>query len=242
MNSKYHLFYTEQGVGRAMVLLHGNGEDSSYFKEQIAYFSNTYRVIAVDTRGHGKSGRGEAAFTLKQFAKDLKQLLDRKHIKDIILLGFSDGGNIALIFALMYPEYVERLILNGANLNPFGMKTGLCLTTLLEYGAASAAALFCRKAVRRKELLGLMAKEPWIAGRHLRRLRVPTLVIAGTKDMIRERHTRRIHRLIPGSRLVILNGSHFIAAENSGEFNRAVEHFLDSTAEIGPVKPDKRQS
>ena len=79
-------------------------------------------MIAVDTRGHGRSPRGRGTFTLERFADDLKGFLDRRGLRRIILLGFSDGGNIALIFALKYPGYVDRLILNGANLNPFGMK------------------------------------------------------------------------------------------------------------------------
>lgn len=62
--------------------------------------------------------RGQGAFTLERFAEDLKEFLDRRGLRRIILLGFSDGGNIALIFALKYPGYVDRLILNGANLNP----------------------------------------------------------------------------------------------------------------------------
>ena len=73
---KIKLHYEEKGTGQPMVLLHGNGEDSSYFKNQIEYFSKKYRVIAVDTRGHGKSERGTAPFTLRQFARDLKSFLD----------------------------------------------------------------------------------------------------------------------------------------------------------------------
>ena len=65
------LHYVEKGCGEVLVLLHGNGEDSSYFEHQIEYFSSYFRVIAVDTRGHGKSERGTKPFTLKQFADDL---------------------------------------------------------------------------------------------------------------------------------------------------------------------------
>ena len=117
-----NLYTKESGTGQPMVLLHGNGEDSSYFVNQMSFFESKYHVIAVDTRGHGRSPRGQGAFTLERFAEDLKEFLDRRGLRRIILLGFSDGGNIALIFALKYPGYVDRLILNGANLNPFGMR------------------------------------------------------------------------------------------------------------------------
>ena len=74
---KIKLHYEEKGTGQPMVLLHGNGEDSSYFKKpDRIFFQKKYRVIAVDTRGHGKSERGTAPFTLRQFARDLKSFLD----------------------------------------------------------------------------------------------------------------------------------------------------------------------
>ena len=116
------LNYIETGEGFPLVLLHGNGEDHTYFKRQMEPFSQRYRVIALDTRGHGGSPRGSAPFTLDQFAGDLKEFLDRKGITRCHLLGFSDGGNIALLFALKYPQYVEKLVLNGANLRPSGVK------------------------------------------------------------------------------------------------------------------------
>lgn len=220
------LHYVEQGTGEPMVLLHGNGEDGTYFKNQIPYFSENYRVIAVDTRGHGMSPRGIKPFTLKQFAKDLKKFLDEMNLKDIILLGFSDGGNIALIFTLMYPGYVKKLILNGANLNPFGIKAGEGIKDFYSYASLSVRSARNSELVHKKELLGLMVREPFIPYDKLKEITVPTLVIAGTNDMIKTRHTMRIHRLIPGSSISIIEGNHFIAVKKSSEFNQSVERFL----------------
>lgn len=218
------LYYEEKGMGQPMVLLHGNGEDSSYFKNQIEYFSKKYRVIAVDTRGHGKSERGTAPFTLRQFARDLKRFLDEMGLRRIILLGFSDGGNIALIFTILHPQYVDRLILNGANLTPLGMKAGVIGGIYCSYFKECLAA--AKEDKKEKELLQLMIREPHIRSVYLKAMRKPVLVIAGTRDMIRRSHTKKIHRLIPGSRLCLLNGTHFIASENSREFNQEVEWFL----------------
>ena len=86
------LNYVETGEGFPLVLLHGNGEDHTYFKRQMEPFSLKYRVIALDTRGHGKSPRGSAPFTLDQFAEDLREFLDQRGIAKCHLLGFSDGG------------------------------------------------------------------------------------------------------------------------------------------------------
>ena len=75
------LYCREAGEGELLVLLHGNGEDGGYFEKQIEYFRKTYRVIAVDTRGHGRSPRGNRPFTLEQFADDLKNFLDKRGLK-----------------------------------------------------------------------------------------------------------------------------------------------------------------
>ena len=77
------------------------------------------------------------------------------------------------------------------------------------------------------ELLGLMVNEPRFAPQDLRRLDLPALVIAGDRDMIREDHTRRIAAAIPGARLVILPGNHFIANQAPAAFNQAVRAFLE---------------
>lgn len=109
------LYYEEKGTGTPLILLHGNGENGDYFRHQTEYFSKSYRVIAVDTRGHGKSPRGDAPFTLEQFAEDLKEFCAKLEIPKAVILGFSDGANIAMKFTLKYPEKVRALILNGAS-------------------------------------------------------------------------------------------------------------------------------
>lgn len=221
-----NLNYMEKGTGFPLLLLHGNGESLEYFEHQIAYFSKKYRVIAIDTRGHGKSPRGEAPFTIRQFAEDLKGFMDQREIEKAHILGFSDGGNIALTFALKYPGRVEHLILNGANLEPSGVKAFVQLPIVLGYHMVSLFAKKSPEARKHAELLGLMVKEPQIRPEELKTLNVRTLVIAGTKDMIRESHTRLIYESLPDAELKILPGDHFIANKEPEAFNAAVEQFL----------------
>ena len=129
------LFYAEAGSGFPLVLLHGNGEDHTYFSGQMDEFAKSFHVIAIDTRGHGASPRGKAPFSIAQFAQDLYEFLILHDLKRIHLLGFSDGGNIALQFALAHPEMVERLILNSANLYPRGLSRCALLGMRREYRA-----------------------------------------------------------------------------------------------------------
>lgn len=216
----------ETGGGEPLVLLHGNGEDGTYFAHQIAHFSQRFRVLALDTRGHGKSPRGEAPFTIRQFARDLLAFLDARGIERAHLLGFSDGGNIALVFALAHPERVGKLVLNGANLNTRGVKRSVQAPIELGYRMARLFAGLSAKALANAEMLGLMVNDPNVAPEELAALTAPTLVIAGENDMIREDHTRLIAERIPNARLAFVPGDHFVAAKNPAAFNREVERFL----------------
>lgn len=223
------LYYTEKGYGTPLVLLHGNGENGGFFKHQLDFFAKKYRVIIPDTRGHGRSPRGSAPFTFDTFAEDLKGLLDSLDINKAIILGFSDGGNIALLFTLKHPEYVEKLILNSANLYPAGLKKSFLISVRLLYAATCIISHFSKKAARKKELLALMAKQPDISPKELSAVKCPTLVIAGTLDLITKKHTRLIADSIDGALLCFINGNHTAAQTNSVEFNKTVERFLETT-------------
>ncbi len=222
------LYYQEKGFGKPLILLHGNGENCTYFKNQIDYFSNNYRVIAVDTRGHGNSPRGKAPFTIEQFSADLNNFMKNLNIPNAIILGFSDGANIAMKFTLTYPKKVNALILNGGNLTPCGVKRTTQLPIEIGYKIAKLFSAKSASAKRNAELLGLMVNEPNINKNELSHITVPTLVICGTKDMIKESHTKEIAKNIPNSKLSIIKGDHFIANKEHSSFNKEVELFLQN--------------
>lgn len=222
------LYHREKGNKEPFILLHGNGEDGTYFKHQLDYFSDRYRVIALDTRGHGKSQRGDAPFTIKQFAKDLDRFMDNSGIAKAIILGFSDGANIAIEFALKYPHKVKALILNAGNLNPKGVKRTIQIPIELGYKIATGFSLKSQRAKKNAEMLGLMVNEPNIEPSELVKISVPTLVVCGTRDMIKESHTREIAKNIPNAKLAIVKGNHFIANKHHKAFNQEVEDFLQT--------------
>ena len=220
------LYYQEKGQGRPFILLHGNGENGSYFSRQLDFFSDRYRMIAVDTRGHGRSPRGTAPFTLKQFAEDLNEFMIGMGISKAILLGFSDGANIALEFALRHSDKIEALILDGGNLNARGVKRSVQIPIEIGYRIAKILSRRSETAKYRMELLGLMVNEPDIKPEELRSIQAPTLVIAGTEDMIKRAHTEEIAKHIPNAKLSIIQGDHFIANKEADRFNKEVERFL----------------
>ena len=220
-------FYVEKGQGDPIILMHGNGEDCSIFNGQIDVFAQHYHVYALDTRGHGKTPRGDKPFTIRQFADDLMGFMDEHQIEKAHVLGFSDGGNIAMIFAMKYPERVDRLILNGANLTPAGVKRSIQIPIEIGYRIAKLFGGKNDSAKSHMEMLGLMVNDPNVRPEELEAIRANTLVIAGTKDMILESETKRIAENIPDSQLVFVEGDHFIAKKKPEEFNRAVLEFLE---------------
>ena len=220
-------FYIEKGQGEPLILLHGNGESCDYFKNQIYEFSRMYHVYALDTRGHGKTPRGNAPFTIRQFAEDLLDFMDERKINKAHLLGFSDGGNIALVFALRHPERVNKLILNGANLNAKGIKPATQIPIEIGYRIAMAFSKKSDSARLNTEMLGLMVNDPNVSTEELAGIKAKTLVIAGTRDMVKEKHTRLIAESIPGAELAFIRGNHFIANKNAADFKRRVLEFLN---------------
>ena len=224
MEIKHHYF--ELGEGFPLILLHGNGEDAGYFVHQMEPFAKHFRVIAIDTRGHGQTPRGNAPFTIRQFAEDLLGFMDQHRIEKAHILGFSDGGNIAMVFAMAHPERVEKLILDGANLDAAGVKRSIQIPIEIGYRIAKIFAGKSPDAKKNAELLGLMVNDPNVKPEELAQIQCPTLVIAGSKDMIKEDHTRLIARSIPGAQMVIIPGNHFVANKNPDAFNEAVLRFL----------------
>lgn len=221
------IFYTEKGQGEPFILLHGNGEDSSIFEKFADKFSEKYRVIAIDTRGHGKTPMGEEPFSIYQFADDLNAFMELKGIEKANILGFSDGGNIAMIFASKHPEKVIKLIANGANSKPSGMKTGIYIVMWIMYFIYSVFGIFSDKYRKKKMLYSLMLFEPKLTADDLKAISAPTLILVGTDDLIKEKESRYLANIIPDAELRFVLGGHMILKENLKDYFYAVEKFFE---------------
>jgi len=186
------LYYKQQGAGAPIILLHGNGESHAIFDGLTEKLSLTHSVYALDSRSHGRSGDAPLDYT--EMARDVISFIRELKLEKPILYGFSDGGIIGLLIAMEYPEMLSKLIISGANLHPGGVKGRYLI-------AMRAVYLFARNPKYK-----LMLTQPHIDPADLGRISVPTLVLAGSRDMIREAHTRKIAACIPDSTLRILPG------------------------------------
>ena len=210
----------------ALLLLHGNGEDLRIFHSQIRYFSQFYRTIAVDTRGHGLSTRGTAPFNFYTFAADLLAVLDALEIERAHIVGFSDGAITALHTALTAPERISSMVLLGVNCNTQGLRCMPRLLIRLTYAWLSISSLFSTKMRQRKEIWRLMVYQPNLTVSEISHINVPTLVITGEKDMVSQRQNDEISRAISGSqRLIIPDGNHFWWLKQPEVLNQLVMDF-----------------
>ncbi len=221
------IYYERHGEsGESLVLLHGNNESMHRMQPQIDYFSKRYRVLAIDSRGHGQSGFGKGELNLDTMSVDVENVLNELGIAKTNVLGFSDGANIAMLLAIRRPELVSGLVLVGGNLKPSGMTAGIFLSVNAAYYLTKLAGKFDSRLRLEHEFYHLMAKEPNISPSSLERITAKTLVIAGNKDLIRPSHTHLIAKNIPDAKELILEGDHFIIYRTPEVINEAADKFL----------------
>ncbi len=208
------LFYEECGQGSPIILLHGNGESHKIFHQLLKLLSTRYKVYAIDSRGHGQSTQVKS-FDYMQMAEDIAEFIRVKGINKPILYGFSDGGILGLIIAHRYPDLLSRLIISGANTKPDGLRPFYYRLFKMIY--------FFSRSPKYK----LMITQPDIKDEELMKISISTFVLAGSKDLISEIHTKHIASCIKGSTLNILKGeNHMSYVLDNDKLYKIIEPYL----------------
>ncbi|MBB6372036.1 alpha/beta fold hydrolase [Chryseobacterium shigense] len=220
------LYYEIYGEGEPLFLLHGNSGSIQDFYQQIPVLSKQFKVIAIDTRGQGKSmDTSRKDFTYTQFADDVKALADKLGLNKINIAGWSDGGITGLEFALKYPENCNKVIAIGANAFPEGVDDRLVShmkNQLLVLNIENKPEKF-----NEKRLVKIMLNEPHISKKDLTKIKNPVLVIAGDKDVIKQEHTEMMAKQMPNAELKIYkDATHMIPFEKADELNGDILKFL----------------
>lgn len=114
------IVYTDVGQGpQTIVLIHGLGSYIPVWSRNLEALAGRYRVIALDLPGYGKSGKPDVDYSMAFFARKINALLHELQVEQPVLAGHSMGGQIALTYALMYPEHYAGLVLTA----PAGLET-----------------------------------------------------------------------------------------------------------------------
>ncbi|HWQ31679.1 MAG TPA: alpha/beta hydrolase [Blastocatellia bacterium] len=227
--------YETHGEGTPLILLHGGLGNVGSWENQIPVLSRHYRVIAVDSRGHGRSTFSAQQIGYALMASDVIALMDYLGIAKAHILGWSDGAIIGLDLAIRHPDRLNRLIAYGANYNPSGLRADVSenrkFREYVEKAAKDYQALSpdpARWEAFQKNIGQMWATEPNFTAEQLHSIAVPTLILDGDNDeAIYTEHTKTLAGLIPRAELILISGTgHFAPLEKRDEFNRIVLEFL----------------
>ena len=188
-----NLYYEKCGLGKPLILLHGNGESHEIFNKAIPLLAQKFTVYAIDSRGHGKSSAA-SDFHYAEMAQDIHEFICGLDIDNPIVYGFSDGGIIALLLAIHYPGSISQIIASGVNATPNGIKFGWLTLFKLYY-------LF-----KKTPLFKLMLTEPNITSNMLSEIKIPVCVIGGSRDMIKTQHMKWIAENVSDGKFILLKG------------------------------------
>ena len=226
------IYYESYGKGKDLLVLHPNGGDIASMAEVIKEFAKDHRVIAIDSRSHGQSGAGSTRLTYDQMAEDTAAVMDQAGVKQAEVIGWSDGGIVALILASKHPEKVSKMVVMGANTTPEGANQW-AIDMIKDIDTAVAKVVAKTPANQEANImhqhLQLMLQEPHISNADLAKITAETLVMAGDRDIIKTSHTVDMFEHIPKANLMIVPAStHFIIEKNPQQFNRIAREFLST--------------
>jgi len=253
-------FDTKAEKRTPLLLIHGFPFDHRMWKPQLEFFSERYRVIAPDLQGFGKSPSENDAIFMDHYAEDLKGVIDELKCGPVHLCGFSMGGYVAMRFIDMYPDLCHSLTLintraeaddNNVKFKRFQQCKQIQGDKFQNYAEGHLKAVFMGKTLHNnadvtnqvreivlsqdpssvcKGLLAMAARMDSLE--NLKKVKVPTLVVAGEEDsIIPLQYSKRMQEAIPGAKVVVIpESAHMVNLENPNMFNSELSSFLDNLA------------
>jgi len=220
------MYYEEHGEGPPLLLLHGGSGTAEYFSESIPLFAARFRVIAAELMGHGRTGDDVARpFHYHDLAEDTAELMRVLGVERASILGYSDGGVVALDLAIHHPQRVTKLALTGANSRNDGyteetQEWGRSFDPEAEPVSEAYARLSPDGPSHWPVFLARMklmwAVEPDFTLEQLQSIAAPTLLVVGDSDIVTPEHAVEMFRAIPGSQLcVVPNARHGVLPQET---------------------------
>ena len=255
-----NLFYTDQGEGVPLVFIHAFPLSSAMWEPQIKQFSQNYRVVAIDLRGHGESDASLWNFTLDDYAEDIHALLTHLNIKQAVFIGLSMGGYTLFSLYRKFPELVKAMVLadTRAQADTEEAKAGrfAMAQTAYQQGPEAIAEMMTPKILapstieHRKDIVdrirnivlknkasGIIVDLMAMAHRPdsttlLSQVSCPTLIIVGDQDVATPPpEAQYMKDRIPDSTLVTIpQAGHMSNLEQPVAFNRALSEFFSESA------------
>jgi len=213
------MYYEIHGRGEPLVLLHGGGSTiGTSFGRVLPIFAQTRKVIAIEEQAHGHTGDIDRPLTFEQSADDVAALLKHLRVEKADIMGFSNGGNVAMELARRHPRQVRKLIVVSSMTRRDGVYpqfwTFMKKASLenmpkgLQDAYVKVAPNPQHLPIMHDKCVARMLKfKDWKA-KDVAAIRAPTLVMIGDADIVRPEHALDMARKIPKGRLAILPGAH----------------------------------
>jgi pimeloyl-ACP methyl ester carboxylesterase len=237
------------GQGTPVVILHGGFSNSDGLLDVFARLADAYRLVAFDRRGHGRTADTDAPFHYHDMAIETITVLDQ--VNDAAhLVGFSDGGIVALLVALARPDLVRSMVLIGVNYHFDGLVPGV----FDDVGPDSELVAFTRPGYAERSPDGadhfpvvvakaaaMLNSEPTLTSDDLARITVPALVLVGDDDITLPTHTWSLYESLPNSQLAVIPGtSHTAPYEKPALIAQVVTDFLRNGGDVSTMMPIRR--
>lgn len=191
----------EYGSGPALILLHGNSESKAIFSDYQQVHFKDFHTFALDSRGHGETISSDERYSIGQYSQDVIRFCQARGIDRAGVIGYSDGGNIALFMASRAPQVFPRIVAISPNYLVSGTTDGALRTLRLSAKVLrflGGLGLPTRKALLRFDL---MLNDIGISDAELASIHTSLRILYAEHDMIKETHIQDIARLVPGSSL-----------------------------------------
>jgi pimeloyl-ACP methyl ester carboxylesterase len=229
------IWYAEFGHGRPIIMIHGGLANANYWGKQVPALDKHYRVIVMDSRGHGRSTRNSQPYGYDLMSSDVLALMDYLKIKKAAIVGWSDGAIIGLDIAMHHPERVSKLFAFAANSDPSGV-ADIAKSPVFNAYIARAGEEYKRLSptpTQYKAFVDQITKmwetQPHWTAADLAKIHVPTWIVDADHDeAIKRENTEFMAAHIPGAGLLIQpEVSHFSFIQDPQQFNNDLLHFLE---------------
>ena len=231
------IWYAVFGQGEPVMLLHGGLANANYWGDLVRALQTRYRVIVMDSRGHGRSTRDKKPYGYDLMASDVIGVLDYLKIRKAAIVGWSDGAILGLDIALRYPDRLSKLFAFAANSDPSGVAdianspvfNAYIARAEREYEALSPTPKDYKAFLSGIEKM--WATQPNWTATQLKTITVPTWIVDGDHDeAIKRENTEFMAAQIPNAGLLLQpEVSHFSFLQDPRQFTEGVLHFLEQT-------------
>jgi pimeloyl-ACP methyl ester carboxylesterase len=228
------IWYATFGRGEPVILLHGGLVNANWWGNQVRELQKHYRVIVMDSRGHGRSTRNAEPYGYDLMAADVVGLMDFLKISKAALVGWSDGAILGLDIAMKHPERLSKLFAFAANSDPSGV-ADIASSPVFNAAIARTEQEYKKLSPTPGEYPAFLAQitkmwgtQPNWTADDLKKISVPTWIVDGDHDeAIRRENTEFMAAQIPDAGLLLQPAvSHFSMLQDPGQFTSDVLHFL----------------